>query len=232
MSEYVVHFTKDTSDGQDAYHNMLSILYDGCLRAGEGVFGATRWMTPRWPRAADLHRCVCLSEIPLDQLNRLVERRSSYGIGFRKSFVAAQSGVRVWYIDKDEPGGAAIRRAITDAAEAAERADNPDDPVFSLTPFVDFIGHYMAGPYEFDWEREWRVRGELRFSPDDVPFLFIPAEFHEAARRFFADAVSEHDGPGYFCHYVDPLWPDDQIQGALATMPPPPEIHPPRDFFF
>ena len=104
MSEYVVHFTKDTPDGQDAYRNMLSILHDGCLRPGDRMLGTVPFLR-RWPPAIELHQCVCLSEIPLDQLDRLTSRRSVLGIGFRKTYLAEQGGVRVWYIDKDAPVG-------------------------------------------------------------------------------------------------------------------------------
>lgn len=43
MSEYVVHFTKDSNE-QSAYQSMLSILGAGELRGG-GSFGAGRAST-------------------------------------------------------------------------------------------------------------------------------------------------------------------------------------------
>jgi hypothetical protein len=227
MSEYAVHFTKDGEDGASAYDNMMAILYGGVLRAGVRAYGAVTWLANRWPEIAESHRCVCLSEIPLDQLDRLVEKRSQYGIGFRKTFLAEEGGVRVWYIDKEEAGGRAVRAYVSSEAERAEKAWDATDPIFNLTPFIDPIGEYAYGSYRFDWEREWRVRTELRFGVEDVPFLFIPGELHGKAFEFFEDVERENTGPAYLCPYIDPLWPDDKIQAALATVAPPPAPPPP-----
>jgi hypothetical protein len=131
MSEYAVHFTKDGEDGASAYDNMMAILYGGVLRAGVRAYGAVTWLANRWPEIAESHRCVCLSEIPLDQLDRLVEKRSQYGIGFRKTFLAEEGGVRVWYIDKEEAGGRAVRAYVSSEAERAEKAWDATDPIFN-----------------------------------------------------------------------------------------------------
>ena len=58
--------------------------------------------------------------------------------------------------------------------------------------------------------------GDLEFGPDDVAFLFLPAELHQAARSFFQDAIHEHTGPGYLCPYLDPLWSDETLQVVFS----------------
>lgn len=86
MSDFVVHFTKPGPPYHDAYQNMMSILGARTLIPGAEGFGIAR----REAAVADRHRSVCFSEIPLDQLSRLVQRRSLYGIAFRKSFILSQ----------------------------------------------------------------------------------------------------------------------------------------------
>jgi hypothetical protein len=208
MSDFVVHFTKDY-DGRSAYQNSLSILYAGVIRA-TNEYGQGRHLSA----LGSSQQCVCFSEIPLDLLDRLVDRRSRYGIGFTKEFVAAQGGAPVWYLEVDSP----IADAFRDVKRQRMRGGiDPDDPIWRLTPFVDMPGDYGTAVYRFEWEREWRVAGDLRFAPENVAFLFIPEDLHPAARSFFADAERNHSGPAYYCPFLDPTWGDEEIQEALPA---------------
>lgn len=210
MSEYVVHFTKDSS-ARSAYDVMLTILHGRRLEPS-GPFGLAKG----WNSPTATQESVCFSEIPLDRLDRLVTSRSRYGLGFHQRTLVTAGGARVWYVDRDSP--------IADAAEhlvdgiAAERKWS--DPLWSLTPFIDRPSDEPR--YRFEWEREWRVPGGLDFAPEDVAFLFIPEELHEAARSFFESARRDNSGPAYSCPFLDPVWSEDRIQdalGALSTEP-------------
>ena len=74
MSDYVVHFTKD-SHNSTPYVNSLSILGQGKLEA-RNRFGVGK-------NFQSSPKCVCFSEIPLHHIDRLAKRRGSYGIGFK-----------------------------------------------------------------------------------------------------------------------------------------------------
>ncbi|HXH35940.1 MAG TPA: hypothetical protein VNJ54_16290 [Plantibacter sp.] len=217
MSEYVVHFTKPSAV-RSAYDVMISILSEGVIRVG-GPFGAARNVEG----LGDSQRSACFSEIPLDLLYRLVERRSLYGIGFRQDFLMHSGGARVWYLDKGGLAATAFQGAVYQAQQAGV---DTNDPIWRLTPFVDFPGDYGGSQYQFEWEREWRVPHPLPFQPGHVAFLFLPEEFHLAARGFFEEAQREHTGAAYLCPYVDPRWTMDQIQQALAPVPTPPSSAP------
>lgn len=207
MSEYVVHFTRDTPE-QSAYDTMMSILDQRRLVPG-GRFGAAR----RREGLTAPQEAVCFSEIPLDRLDRIVGRRGSkYGIGFAQDVLVAAGGGRIWYIDKGGQLAAAVREVIDTASGPPLDTSHP---VWRLTPFIDFPGDYGDTRYRFEWEREWRVPGELHFTPDQVAFLFIPAELHETAQRFFQNARVDNFGPAYDCAFVDPLWTDESIRAAL-----------------
>ena len=150
---------------------------------------------------------MCFSEIPLA---RLVQRRSLYGIGFSKSYVLAQGGGPVWYVQYASPAHLALKHQVERALSAPSP---PQEPIWSTTPVVDIQGDHHNAPYSyrFDWEREWRVPGLLRFTEYDVAELFLPGEFHDTARDFFTWAVREKAGPGDFCPCLDPLWTSEQI---------------------
>lgn len=209
MSEYVVHFTKPTSE-RTPYESSISILYHREIRAVT-AFGAAR----KLDALNETQRSACFSEIPLDRLDRLVQRRSRYGVGFSQDVLTRAGGGRVWYINNDSNLADSVRQLISQ--NVAPPMD-VDSPMWKLTPFIDFPGVYGATEYRFEWEREWRVPGGLRFVPEEVSFLFIPEEFHSRARTFFDEAELENIGPSYRCPILDPIWPDERIQEALATI--------------
>lgn len=247
MSDFVVHFTKPMRPNKlgtanlnrppraaglaaalrivaerrradrTGYSPWIEILDGGQLRPGDKPLGAGR----KVQEVTDLHRAVCFSEIPLDMLDRLVQRRSSYGIGFRKDFIATKGGAPLWYLDKDGLQAQVIQSKILTAASGGI---DPDDPLWKLTPFIDSPGNYAGAQYRFEWEREWRVVGTFEFTPKDVAFLFLPEVEHHKARQFFADVEVEHSGPAYLCAYIDPHWDLATIEKALENVPatPPP----------
>lgn len=203
MSEYVVHFTK--ASHVTAVENLLAILSESQLNPGQAASGAGRGLDA----LGETQRCVCMSEIPLDLLERLVRRRSTYGVGFRKGFIVARGGDRVWYLDREGLAASAfeeLKRSHLDSFDA-------QDPLWKLTPFVDLIGEYGETVYRFEWEREWRVAGEIRFAFEDLAFIFVPEGDHPRVVTFF----DERGGPGP--PLIDPVWPMEQIQEALASLP-------------
>lgn len=204
MSEYAVHFTKD-HEGISAYDAVLSILSSGVLKAS-GPFGAARGLNA----LGETQKAVCFSEIPLDRLDRLIERRSHYGLAFKQAFLSRLGGARVWYVDDGGAVAGVLRQMVS--KRAIPGMDLQDD-YWRLTPFIDFPSDKMS--YRFEWEREWRVPEDVKFQPDDVEFLFLPEHLHHAARRFFKDAQTQQRGPDYPCPFLDPLWPDARLQDAF-----------------
>jgi hypothetical protein len=63
-------------------------------------------------------------------------------------------------VPKDGPQAIVIKN-LMDRAQAQPSVEH--DQIWSLTPFIDFPGHYPAGTYKFEWEREWRLRKDLEF---------------------------------------------------------------------
>jgi hypothetical protein len=219
LKEFVERVNASEARDRTGYPQIMSILYSGELRPGPDPLGAARKFTA----LGGSQRVVCFSEIPLDMLARLVKRRSRYGIGFRKDVLVTKGGTSLWYVDRESPQAAAIEEIIKN--KVAEGID-PDDPFWKLTPFIDHPGVYNGRPYRWEWEREWRVAGPVKFRPEDVAFLFVPEEHHDDARQFFADVKIEHTGPVYECAYIDPAWSTEQIEEALASVPPLPDPRP------
>ncbi|WGM32571.1 abortive infection system antitoxin AbiGi family protein [Brevundimonas sp. NIBR11] len=200
MSDYVVHFTKPQGHSS-AYDGIMGILSQQVIRA-YNPFGIARQTAPN----IDSQRVACFSETPLHYLSRIVDRRSQYGIVFRKNFVVSRGGNPILYAYKDQPVADAIRALM------AQGRNTPDAHIWTITPFVDVVG----GTYNFEWEREWRHVGDFSFTPADVAFLIIPQDSHQAARQFFEDAGAENVGPNYNCPFIDGRWNEAQIANHLS----------------
>ena len=154
-------------------------------------------------------KCVCFSEIPLHHIGRLADRRGSYGIGFKKEFLVKHDGGPILYAYKNTKHAVAMQNLV----KAAQ--NDPTHPIWKVAPFVDIPGMYK-GEYFFEWEREWRLIGDLKFDTNHPAFLIIPDDLHAMARVFFDDAERENLGPNYECKFIDPYWDREKISEVLA----------------
>lgn len=200
MSPFVVHFT----NGENASTNSMGILSSRQLRA-TNRFGIGRQYSASPP-------CVCLSEIPLRYVRRLSQRRSNYGIGFRKQLIVNNGGGPILYAYRGSQHAEALETL------AQQNKSNPDHPIWKIVPFVDIPGQYGPREYFFEWEREWRVTNGLYFLPEDVAFLILPESIHDSARSFFDDVEVERLGPAYRCTFIDPSWCEDKIDDAVEEI--------------
>ncbi|GAA0400635.1 hypothetical protein GCM10009541_49730 [Micromonospora gifhornensis] len=178
MSDYLVHFTENEV-------NLVSILQEGEIRPG-GPFGSAANLEDR----LGSQKSVCLSEVPLDQLNRLMARHGRYGLGFTRDFIRQRGGARVWYLDRDAPAQIAFNEMVRQAMIGGV---NPAAEIWRLTPFIDRV---TPGKYEFEWEREWRVVGGLSFEHSDLAFVLLPNGDRQKVEQDFALEAPyiHHDG--------------------------------------
>lgn len=206
MSEYAVHFTK-TTDSATPQENLISILAERKIRAG-GAFGSARNLR----RLGGTQHSACFSEIPLDMLDRLIDRRqSSYGIGFHQSVLLARGGARVWYLDEKSELATTVRQLV------ADRIGDWGSPLWKFTPFIDQPFDAPTGGYRFEWEREWRVPGGMDFDLGEVAFLFAPEDQHTYLEQYITKYLSRNQavlGPAL----VDPRWDEASLQRAFAQL--------------
>lgn len=195
LSEYLVHMTTSPQA-------LASIITSGCVEARK-PFGIGRGLQ----MVRNKHVSACFTEMPLSELDRLRERNKSWGIAFKREFVVEQGGQRVWYLDVDK----APYKAIHAIKEAAFTSKDWANPVWELTPFVDQWNPDKN--YTFDWEREWRVAGGLKFDLEDVVLLIgldgVDPLFHE---EFTIGA------PYYDARNMTYEWDGDTIPEVGANM--------------
>jgi hypothetical protein len=187
-SDYLVHLSKK----EDSHGGLMSMLYSGTITAFK-PYGY-------YARNNAEKKVVCFSEIPPPHLAKLIKRRSNHGIAFKKEFLLKIGAQRVWYLEKNSM----VHQSL-DTLRGLLNNSLQQEALLNLTPFIDVHGEHKGTPYRFEWEREWRVIGDVYFEPNDVAFLIIPSSHHQAARDFFTEAEINQEGPNYPCPYYDPL---------------------------
>lgn len=159
LSRWLVHLTRSEDE-------LVSILRTGCIEA-RNAFGVGR----AFSIAAGTHHSVCLTETPLSELERMTKSNNPrpWGIVFDKERLRKRFGAQpVWYLSDTSPEFSAIEAAML----AGEK--DPDAPIWSLTPFIENVRSIGSRyPSDWRWEREWRVRGDLFFEPNDVKMIIL-----------------------------------------------------------
>ncbi|MFJ4109417.1 hypothetical protein [Oerskovia enterophila] len=160
LSNFLVHMTRSPED-------LASIITSGCLEARSRC-GLGR----KHGEVAGGHHAICLTEMPLAELDRLAKRGKSYGIAFPKDFVLKNGGQPIWYLDHDSAPHAAMEAIMEEVAQRKEW----DNPIWALTPFVETVvrsGSTGAKYRDWRWEREWRVPRDMYFDLKDVATLVL-----------------------------------------------------------
>lgn len=207
MSDYLVHFTGGT-DNATPLDNLASILADGGILASR-PFGSARTLY----KLGDSQKSACFSEVPLDLLERLVRRRSSFGVGFHQSKLIERGGTRVWYVEDGSDLAEVLAEWVTDSV------GDWKSPLWNFTPFIDRpFGAPFAG-YRFEWEREWRVLGGFEFEPHEIAFLFAPRRHHKYLRDLWEHdlGLSAEDLP----LVIDPRWAQRRLLREFSMLPQP-----------
>ena len=155
---------------------------------------------------------MCFTEAPLHQIKAFLGKIQGrdlelgpYGLVFTKEFISSQGGNPAFYINTHHS------RELRDAALALfnrAREDNFEDSGLTpLLPYINIFGKTASGGrYDFYWEREWRVVGDLNFRRTDVVVGLCPA-----------DRVAEFEKEFRGLRFISPRWGLDEIITHLRS---------------
>jgi len=179
ISRFVVHLTRDDrrdfTGGQPARDNFLRIMDEEriiayrphCLH-GKQIPGLSDELQQSF-------NVACFTEVPLSQLKHLIReipgrqvKLEPYGFVFTRNFLIGKGAQPAIYINSY--GGNAYLRESVDAIWETAKKNKFKGRIWRLLPFVNA----MHEKYDFTWEREWRVLGELSFEMDDVVCVILP----------------------------------------------------------
>ncbi len=161
---------------------------------------------------------VCLSELGVGEVARLAERHGNFGLAFHRSSVQLRGAAPVWYLPRDS----LMQTRFFDTVKKLAFRNDPvrDEFLWELTPFVDYPrdanGCGTESAYDWRWEREWRIRGDLEFGPTEVAIVFAPSGMHHTVSRLICEVL--RSSTGTVPPIVDPRWPRNRqlevIRGA------------------
>lgn len=197
LSRFIVHLTKDIDpdmfeeyDGKKtipARHNLISILRSTRIEARNYHCILNNKMTGISDKKRKELRVVCLTETPLNQLHLLIEniegRRvelKPYGLIFHRDFIIQKRGQPAIYLNCYN-SNRYLRDAANDAI-ALWKKEGKKNRITRLLPFINV----MSEEYDFVWEREWRVLGDLQFTPKDIVAVILPESKEKDIRTTLA----------------------------------------------
>jgi hypothetical protein len=217
VSRFVVHLTRDDrgerSDGASARGNLRNIVKVRTISALEPhcFFNRQIGQLPRPFRAKVRSKlsCVCLTEVPLNQLhlltrpipNRKIEFEP-YGLVFTKEFIIAAGGQPAIYINGYN-NNRWLHECVTALWERGINNNTLHEPHWRILPFINA----MHERYDFTWEREWRVLGDLEFRSRDIVALILPSSGEERWKERLAERGIAA---------ISPEWTYEQIVAELA----------------
>jgi len=214
ISQFVVHLTRDdrkdfSPGGATARKNFLRILKERHIGAFSAhcIFNPLLGKTPS--EVQEQFRVACFTETPLNQLHLLargIPGRSvilePYGFCFRKSFLVEAGAQQAVYINS-YGGNGWLKESVMALYKRCVTAGELEEPEWRILPFLNA----MHEKYDFSWEREWRVRGGLKFKISDLVCVILPSEGEEDLKSAFAEAGIAAISPG---------WRYEDIVGELA----------------
>lgn len=211
ISRFVVHLTRDDrkdfpEGGARAAENFSSIIKDRKIRAHiPHCLHADRIPAEHRKRFS----VCCFTETPLSELHLLTRhipgRRvqlSAHGLVFSREFLVTNGAQPALYINSYERN-LWLREAADRLCDIAEDNDFRKGKLWRFLPYLNA----MHERYDFTWEREWRVRGNLKFKPRDIVCVILPEKGEETwKQRFLSRGVP----------VVSPGWSTERIVAELS----------------
>ena len=189
ISRFVVHLTRDDtndfSNGGSAEENFRAIIVDRRI----GAYQPHCIHSNEIPRKLRKQYCVaCFTEVPLTQLHLLTRhipgRKISlepYGFVFSREFIIRKGAQPAIYINSYNDNHW-LRDAADVLCEIARSKGFKNGKVWRFLPYLNA----MHERYDFTWEREWRVCGDVQFTPSDIVAIILPNDNCEDWRQKFA----------------------------------------------
>ncbi|MGH3012021.1 MAG: hypothetical protein ACRDMY_09310 [Gaiellaceae bacterium] len=227
LSTFLVHLTREQTDGMSAASNLESIICERRLRAASPL-GWAKTQDDADDPTRQTQRVVCFSETPLEHTYSLFAdiagrdvQLQPYGLALTK-ILARMMGVHpVWYVDMTTRGGREWEeaRALDELRDQAVEAETfHTSPLAKILPFFEHMGTWPNSRKEFWWEREWRHRGELDLTPYWNRMIWLcPEDEHATFESLVADAAPPGQQHGSVC--LDPGWGTEQIIARLCGLP-------------
>ena len=210
LSRFVVHLTRDDTreheGGQTAREHFDGIARERRIRARQPhCLHMERIPRKHWDRFA----VCCFMEVPLSELHLMTRpiagRRiqyGDYGFVFSREFLVSRGAQPAMYVNS-YGGNRSVREAADRVYELAAEEGFVHGKLGRLLPYLNA----MHEGYDFAWEREWRVLGDLDFGFEDVVCVILPEDGDDRLKgEFLGDGVP----------VISPGWTGERIVAELS----------------
>jgi hypothetical protein len=170
LSPYLVHLTRDNTNhfpktGKSAHSTFNDIWNQKLIKARRVLCIHRDRILKEKLETQVKFRVVCFTETPLSQIKHFVGvyrrefRFEAFGFIFKKEILLMKGASPAQYIN--QYGTMSLRPSV--------------DRMFDLAKKTNFTGllwqpiafmNSVHNGHDFDWEREWKVRGSVTFSYD------------------------------------------------------------------
>lgn len=220
ISPYLVHLTKDSTDGNLGAGAVLeSIIQERQLWPGRTEVSAVKYggytANMDMGERRRFFGAICFTETPLNQLQAMIQiqgtgiRLSKYGLVFSKVALARKNVQPVYYLNNELADKDMVAETLFDLIRTAP--DIADD----VLPLFEVFGQKIRGPHmssrpsghvDFRWEREWRRPAKyehLLLERKDILMGLCP----DTECRDFANLANESLGVSGddVIDFIDPL---------------------------
>jgi hypothetical protein len=199
-SPFLVHLTRNDSDenGDTALKNFNSILRDGAIYAYNAHCLHNKRLNELTKQQRNYFKVCCFTETPLDQIHHLTQeipgrshKLEPFGFVFRKEYVLSRGAQPAIYVNSY--GGANHHRKAFDKAFDIAKKSGYKGDTWKMLPHVNAF----HGGYDFAWEREWRLTGDLDFELDDLVCVILPESGYAPLRYTLAKKGIAAISPGW-----------------------------------
>lgn len=175
LSKFLIHLTRDY-ENVSAEDNLISILKVKIIRARNPhcLFMHDLANLGFSPKLQRQFNSVCFTEAPLPQIKRLIAKVAGrqiqlqpYGLIFDKSFLLAKGASPAIYVNAKGTQLrdyllAEFRKQFAQIKTLKRPKKSQQEYYKSIVQYYSLI-NIIADNYDFTWEREWRLIGDLRF---------------------------------------------------------------------
>jgi hypothetical protein len=190
FSRFVVHLTRDDrgsdANGGPAPANFRRILDQQQILAVRPH--CLHGKSVPTDRLNDF-RVACFTETPLHQIRKLTRRVAGrrihlrpFGFVFKRQFLEEKGGQPAIYINNYH-GHCKVREGF-DRIFTAAKDFGFKGKGWQVLPYVNVVND----GYDFAWEREWRVVGDVDFELSDLVCAVMPSKGHDSLREKLARA--------------------------------------------
>lgn len=214
LSPYLVHVTRNNTNhfpksGMDASHSFNQIWNERVIKARRVLCMHRERILEEDVDIQKKFKVACFTETPLSQIKRFigVSRRDfrfeAYGFIFTKETMLVKGASPALYIN--QYGTDSLRPWADRIYEIAKRS-NFTGLMWQGIPFMNSVHERN----DFDWEREWKVRGNVSFSHRSLAGVILPENTAFKMRR-----RAEDNG----VPVISASWGQDRIEETLANRP-------------